>query len=24
VPESHYGLVQPGADELHPFAPSGA
>ena len=21
VPESHYGIVQPGADELHPFAP---
>jgi glutamine amidotransferase len=22
VPESHYGIVQPGADELHPFTPS--
>ncbi len=21
VPESHYGIVQPGQDELHPFAP---
>jgi predicted glutamine amidotransferase len=22
VPESHYGVVQPGQDELHPFAPT--
>lgn len=24
VPESSYGVVQPGADELHPFTPSPA
>lgn len=24
VPESHYGVVQPGDDELHPFAPQAA
>ena len=23
VPESHVGIVQPGADELRPFVPSG-
>ena len=21
VPESHFGIVQPGTDELHPFSP---